>query len=139
MTRKTQLAADNVQKRIVPGRMRSVTGNAAVVAFDRVVDILHPRTRVFVARKTKLIARIYQQRRRFGSMRVVALHALPVLERLVLNVTGYEEIFGIVAFSAEARALRDGFKCIVGVSRIVAGLTFASEHWIMDARLQQGR
>jgi hypothetical protein len=122
----------------MPSRMRSVAGYAAVVALDRIVDILHSRTRVFVARKAKLIARFYQQRRRFSGMRVMAFQALPVLERLVLYITGYEEVFGIVAIGAEARTLGGGFEYIVSVSGIVAGLTFTSEHWIMDTRLQQG-
>jgi hypothetical protein len=138
MTRKTQFAADSVQKLIVSSRMRSVTGKAAVLALDRIVHITHSRNRVFVARKAKLAARICQQRRRFAGMRVMAVQASPVREWLVLHVTGHEEIFGIVTIGAEIPVLRGGFKCIVGAGGIVAGLTFTSEHWIVDARLQQG-
>ncbi len=118
--------------------VRSVTGKAAVVALDRIVRITHSRNRVFVARKAKLVARIGQQRRCFGGVRVMALQAIPVRERLVLHVVGHEEIFEIVAIGAEILVLRSGFKRIVGASRIVTRPTFASEHWIVDACLQQG-
>jgi hypothetical protein len=138
MTRKTQFAADGIQKLIVPSRMRSVTGKATVVAIDRSVHILHADTRVFVARKAELAARIHEQRRRFGGMRVMAVQARPVFERLVLHVTGHEKIFRCVALEAEAPDLRRSFESIVGASGIVTGLAFTSEHWIMDARFQQG-
>jgi hypothetical protein len=139
MARKTQLTTDGVQKLIVSSRMRSVTGETTVVALDRFVNILHARTRVFVAREAKLATRIYEQRRRFGGMRIMAFQAIPVRKRLVLHVICHEEVFGIVTLEAEARALRSGFESIVVVSGIVTGLAFASEHWIVDARLQQGR
>jgi hypothetical protein len=138
VTRKTQLAADSVQKLVVPRRMRGVTGKTTVVALDRIVHILHSRTRVFVARKAELAARIYQQRRRLGGMRVMAFQTRSVLERLVLHVIGHEEVCRIVAIRAKVRVLRSGFESIVVVSGIVAGLTLASEHRIVDARLQQG-
>jgi len=139
MTRKTQLTTDGVQKLIVPSRMRSVTGETTVVALDRFVNILHARTRIFVAREAKLAARIYEQRRRFGGMRIMAFQAIPIRERLVLHVICHVEIFGIVAVGAEIRDLRSDFESIVVVSGVVASLAFPSEHWIVDARLQQGR
>jgi hypothetical protein len=139
MTRKTQLAADGVQKLVVPSRMRRVTGKASVVAFDRIVRIVHSRNRIFVAREAELVARICQQHRRFSGVRVMAIQAGPIRERLVLYVTRHEEVFGVVAIGAELPVLCGGFKSIIGVSRIVAGLAFTSEHWIMNARLQQGR
>jgi hypothetical protein len=118
--------------------MRSVTGKAAVVTLDRSVRIVHSRNRIFVAREAELVARICQQHRRFSGVRVMAVQAGPIRERLVLYVTRHEEVFGVVAISAELAVLRSGFKRIVGVSSIVAGLTFASEHGIVDARPQQG-
>jgi hypothetical protein len=138
MTRKTQLTADGVQELIMPSRMWSVAGKAAVVTLDGIVRILDSRTRVFVTREAKLAARICQQCRRFGGVRVMAFQTGPVRERLVLHVTRHEEIFEIVAIGAELTVLHGYFKNIIGVSRIVAGLAFTSEHWIMDARLQQG-
>ena len=71
-------------------------------------------------------------------MWIMAVQASPVRERLVLHVTGHEEIFGIVTIGAEFPVLCSGFKCIVAAGGIVAGLTFTAEHWIVDARLQQG-
>jgi hypothetical protein len=138
VTRKTQLPTNGVQKLIVPSCMRCVTGKAAVVALYRLVRITHCRTRIIVARKAELVTRLDQQRRRFGGMRIMTVQAGPIFERPVLHVTGYEEVHGIVTIGAEFPVLRSRIKSILGIGGVVAGLAFASEYRVMDARPQQG-
>ena len=143
MTRKTQIAIDGVQKRLMRCRMRTMAGEATVFTLEGLMLVRHPRARIFMAREAELVAGLQEQSRILGGVWVVTVEARTVFEWFVLNRAALGQIFRIVAVAAKLSVFRRCFEGVVVRWSVVARLAFGADDRVMGAfsekfRLRRG-